>query len=113
MPEHDHDLAVEVREAIEAWQAGPAAGETTLAWVTRSVEETAEAAHAAVLAYDGDRAELTERVTELVLHVFDEHVVKYDVPNVGPLVETWVEGTIRGALPTVVAEVINRLPKAA
>jgi hypothetical protein len=113
MPEHDHDLAVEVKEAIDAWRAGPVAGESTLAWVTRSTEATAEAAHALALGYEGDRTELVAKATELALHVFDKYVVDYDVPNVGPLVETWVESAVRGAIPTLVAEAFDKLPKAA
>lgn len=108
---HSHDLAEEVQEVIDAWRAGPAAGEGRFAWGARCAEELAEAVHAAVSGLDGDRSKLKAEATVLALKVFDDVVVPYDVPNVGAVVESWIEQTIRGAIPTLVSAAFDRIPE--
>lgn len=105
-----HDLAVEVQEAIDAWRAGPREGEGRFAFGARCAEELAEAVHAAAITWEGDRSELKAKATVLALKVFDDVVVPYDMPNVGPVVESWIESTIRGTIPTLVSAAFDRLP---
>lgn len=113
MSTHQHDLAKEVQEAIDAWRAGPAEGEGRFAWGARCAEELAEAVHAAAAGLEGDRAKLKADATVLALRVFDDVVVPYDIPNVGPVVESWIESTIRGAIPTLVSTAFDRVPATA
>lgn len=110
---HKHELAVEFQEAVHAWKSGPAAGEKSLSWGARCLEETAEAVHAAAQGWDGDRDQLEAQATKVVLQLFDDVIVPYDIPGIGAMTETWLEMSLRAALPGVVAAAFDRAPKAA
>ncbi len=102
MAEHTHDLAQEVQEAIAAFQLGPIGDEGKFAWAARCAEELAEAVHAAATTGEGDREALKVQATKVATAAFDEFVVPYDVPGIGPITEAWLENAIRGAIPGLI-----------
>lgn len=50
-----------------------------------------------------------QQIKDAVLSVFDNYVVPYDIPGVGPLVETTLESLVRQAIPSIVDSAIDQL----
>lgn len=58
--------------------------------------------------FESDRAEIEKEVVEAALEVWDEGVVPYDVPAVGPYLETMIEQQLRSLIAPAVAAAFAR-----